>query len=73
MAGLQRIILILFAVFAILTAFFQLRSSMKSGKAQTGEASENDVQNMSKYARIFAVLSAISLVLCIVIGAVSRT
>lgn len=72
MADLQRIFLILFAVFAILTAFFQLRSSMKSGRLQKGEASENDVQNMNKYAGIFAILSAISIIVCIIFGAISR-
>lgn len=71
MASIQRIFLILFAIFAAITAFFQLRSSMKSGQMQNGKACENDVNKMSKMARIFAVLSAISIVICIIIGALS--
>lgn len=72
MADLQRVLLILFALFAVITAFFQLRSSMKSGRMQNGEASENDVQNMDKKAHIFAFLSAITLALCIILGVISR-
>ncbi|HIV62323.1 MAG TPA: hypothetical protein H9746_05740 [Candidatus Butyricicoccus avistercoris] len=72
MADLQRVFLILFALFAVLTAFFQLRSSMKSGKLQNGEASQDDVKNMDKFAHIFAILSAITLALCIILGVVSR-
>lgn len=72
MADLQRIFLILFALFAVLTAFFQLKSSMKSGKLQNGQASQDDVQNMDKFAHIFAILSAITLALCIILGVVSR-
>ena len=72
MADLQRIFLILFALFAVLTAFFQLKSSMKSGKLQNGQASQDDVQNMDKFAHIFAFFSAITLALCIILGVVSR-
>ena len=72
MADLQRIFLILFALFAVLTAFFQLRSSMKSGKLQNGQASKNDVQNMDKYAHSFAFAAAIALILCIILDVISR-
>ena len=73
MAGLQRVFLILFALFAVLTAFFQLRSSMKSGRLQNGKASQDDVQNMDTFAHVFAILSAITLTLCIILGIISRT
>ena len=45
---------------------------MKSGKLQNGEASQDDVKNMDKFAHIFAILSAITLALCIILGVVSR-
>lgn len=72
MLEFQRVTLILFALFSVLTAFFQLKSSMKSGKMQSGNATQDEVQKMNLFARIFAILSALFLVVCISIGIIMK-
>lgn len=72
---LQLITLGLFALFAALTAFFQLRVGMKGGEAERSKDSASARDAGQKYSRLAgrcAVLSAVMLVLCIVCGAVSR-
>ena len=75
MRTLQLATLGLFAVFAALTAFFQLRVGMTSGTAarQDTEAEHDPaVVRSRRRAMRCAVLAAVCLAACIVFGALSK-
>jgi ABC-type Fe3+ transport system permease subunit len=64
----------LFCLFAVLTAFFQLRAGMKNGEAQrnTSSAAPNAGNHFSHMASRCAVIAAAALILCMVCGAMNR-
>ncbi|WP_122791062.1 hypothetical protein [Intestinibacillus sp. Marseille-P6563] len=74
MRTLQYATLGLFALFAVLTVFFQFRIGMKDGQAQRENSSEAKQagERFSHLARSCAVLAAVFLVICMVLGALSR-
>lgn len=72
---LQLVTLGLFGLFAVLTAFFQLRAGMKSGEAARAGAPEAVRDAERRYRRLAgrcAVTSAVLLALCMAFGAVNR-
>lgn len=68
---LQLAMLGLFAVFAVLTFFFQVRTGMKDGQQARGEQPQ-DAAKFSRLTHVCAALAAVFLVLCMAVGAVSR-
>lgn len=72
---MQLVTLGLFALFAILTAFFQLRVGMTSGDAarEHTRADQDPAVGRSRHGAITcAALAGICLAACIVLGALSR-
>ena len=75
MRVLQLLTLGLFGLFAILTAYFQLRSGMKDGEAaRSGDPSgaKQAGEHFSHAAGRCAIAAAVMLIVCMVCGALSR-
>lgn len=75
MRTLQLATLGLFGLFAVLTAFFQLRAGMKSGEASRTEEAAPVRDAGLRYSRLAgrcAILAAVMLALCILCGVVQR-
>lgn len=66
---LQMGALALFVLFAGLTILCQLRCGMLGGKIERGEASPEELDRMRAQAKWFAAAAAVSLAVCIAIGA----
>ncbi len=70
---IQYALLIMFAVSAIATVFFQMRYGMICGRSLY-EQKQDDPKALAcrKKAGFFAVLAMICIVLCIIFGAISK-
>ncbi len=72
MQNVQRFLLALFMLFAALTAFLQLRYGMLCGRAQTENKQDDPkIKTCQRYATFCAIVAAISLIACGVLGAVT--
>lgn len=73
MAALQRMLLIVFALFAVLTVFQQLRYGMICGRAE-GEDKQADPKAVAcrRRAMYCAIAAGLCLVVNIVIGAIGK-
>ena len=73
MRELQLVTLGLFGLFAVLTAFFQLRAGMKDGEASRNNTPDarDAGRNYSRKAGRCAILAAVFLVICMIFGAMS--
>lgn len=73
MKTLQLALLVLFGVFAALTALQQVRYGMITGRSECSDPQDDPkAKACSRQAAICAVAAAVSLVLCILVGVFNR-
>ena len=71
MQTVQRLLLLLFAAFAALTVLQQIRYGMICGRSEQ-EDKQDDPKACRQQSTIYAIAAAISLIVNIIIGALSK-
>ncbi|MFQ9976313.1 MAG: hypothetical protein ACLRVN_08475 [Butyricicoccus sp.] len=72
MQTVQRLLLLLFAAFAALTVLQQIRYGMICGRSEQDKQDDPKAKACRQQSTIYAIAAAISLIVNIIIGALSK-